>query len=212
MARGAPLVWSSLIALPFLVGGGRILLDLTTLVYPQILGWALVGFGLVIALVGVYVQLAAPTAVQLSDNEYVIDLRHPTQRVAAIRLVVGFAFLLAATYLTYFTQEPLVYPLVALIVGLVLFSQGLVTYWQNSLTSYYLTNERIISEYRFLSLVRKELPLSKVRGIQENRSVLETLVGLGNVQIAAGGSGHLEIILRNIRDSTGFADHLRELV
>ncbi|WP_336360448.1 PH domain-containing protein [Haladaptatus sp. ZSTT2] len=210
MARGAPLLWSVLISLPFLIGGGRILLGMTSLVYPQLLGWALVVFGLVIVAIGAYVQRTAPAAVQLSANEYIIDRRHPTQRVATVRLTGGFVFLSVATYLTYFTQEPLVYPLVALILGLVLFSQGLFTYWANSLTTYYLTNERVISEYRFISLVRKELPLSKVRGIQENRSLLETVVGLGNVQIAAGGSGHLEIILRNVRDSTGFADHLRE--
>jgi hypothetical protein len=38
MARGAPLLWSVLISLPFLIGGGRILLGMTTLVYPQLLG------------------------------------------------------------------------------------------------------------------------------------------------------------------------------
>ena len=66
---------------------------------------------------------------------------------------------------------------------------------------------------RFLSIASKELPLDKVRGIQERRSFTENLVGLGNVRIASGGGGKtLEIVMGNIERSTEFADELRNLV
>lgn len=98
------------------------------------------------------------------------------------------------------------------VAGLFFFSTGLHTYWINTLTTYYVTNQRLIKEYRFISLVRQELPFEKVRGVQERKSVWETLVGLGNVRVASGGGGTLEIVIRNIYHPTDFADEIRNLV
>ncbi|MFC7078786.1 PH domain-containing protein [Halorussus caseinilyticus] len=96
--------------------------------------------------------------------------------------------------------------------GLYAFSSGLYTYWTNSLTTYYVTSRRIIKEYRFLSLVRREIPREKVRGVQERKSAIEALVGLGNVLVASGGGRSLEIRMRNMEQSESFADSIRTLI
>lgn len=104
------------------------------------------------------------------------------------------------------------YPTVTFVLGLFTFSTGLHTFWINTLTNYYVTNNRVIREYRFISLARHELPLSKVRGVQERKSITESFVGLGNVRVASGGGHSLEIRMRNIHDSETFADEIRNVV
>ena len=75
-----------------------------------------------------------------------------------------------------------------------------------------MTNQRLIKEYRFISLVRQELPFDKVRGVKERKSIREAMVGFGNVRVASGGGGTLEVVIRNIYSPTDFADDVRNLV
>ncbi|WP_332900100.1 PH domain-containing protein [Haladaptatus sp. CMSO5] len=120
--------------------------------------------------------------------------------------------LITTVYLLYFTNIPYVYPTITFVLGLFTFSTGLHTYWTNTLTNYYVTNNRVIHEYRFISLARHEIPLSKIRGVQERKSVTESLVGLGNVRVASGGGSSLEIRMRNMHDSESFADEIRNVM
>jgi hypothetical protein len=209
MARGLPAVWSSIIALPLL--GGGIALH-TGERYVQSFGLPLAGLGVFILLVGIYVHLVAPDAPTIADNEQILAKKHPKQRAAALKAALSVPFLVAAAYLLYLTEWPYVYPTVAFLLGLGLLSSGLWTYWRNSLTTYYLTNRRIISVYRFFGLARTEIQLHKVRAIKERRSVAETLARLGNVHVAAGGDQALMISVNNIRDSNAFAEALRDAV
>lgn len=90
-------------------------------------------------------------------------------------------------------------------------STGLLTYWSNSLTTYYITTDRVISEFRLLSLVRQEVPIEKVRAVKESKSPIEAIVGVGNIHVSSGGGSGLAVIMRNIDNSTDFADELRRL-
>lgn len=83
------------------------------------------------------------------------------------------------------TKPQYVYPTVAFFLGLYLYSSGLLSFWQNALTTFYLTDQRLISVFRFLTLTRKEIALPNVQMIQERKSVWEIRVGLGNVRVAA---------------------------
>jgi hypothetical protein len=213
MARGLPAVWSTLLALPFVAGGAYVYrYDPSEFVSAQV-GLPILGFGLFVVLVGLYIHfVAAPEPPTMREGEAVVDTRHPSQRAALVKAVVGFLLLLLAGYWLFLTFRPYVYPTVAFVAGLLLFSTGLHTYWTNTLTTYYVTNRRLIKEYRFISLVRQELPFEKVRGVQERKSVWEALVGLGNVRVASGGGGTLEIVVRNVYRPTAFADEIRNLV
>lgn len=208
MARGLPGVWSALIGLPLIGVGAYVVLAETQ--FPATFGYPYILFGGFVLLLGLYIHIvAAPEGPTLREGEEMIATRQPIQRASTVKVALGFPILLVATYLFLFTRQPYVYPTVALVVGLYLFSTGLQTYWANSLTTYYLTNERVIREYRLVSLVRQEVPLSKVRGVEERKSLVEAMVGLGNIRVASG-AGSLQVVMANIRESAEFADRIRE--
>lgn len=211
MARGLPAVWSTLVGLPFVIVGGYVYVAYAG--NPQLLGIPFMIFGGFIVIIGVYIHfVAAPEPPRMRENEKIVDSRHPTQRVAVAKLLTSIPFWLIAMYLMFFTGIPYVYPIVAFLLGLYFVSSGLYTYWTNCLTTYYVTTRRIMKEYRFLSLIRQELPLDKIRGVEERKSLTETIVGLGNVRVASGGGGTLEVVIRNIETPTEFADNVRELL
>lgn len=212
MARGLPAFWSALLGLPFVGIGGYLYVGDTG--QPPEFGAPYGLFGAFVIALGVYIHVvAAPEPPTMRDGEELVDTRHPVQRVALVKIAIGLPLLLVATYLFFGTGVPYVYPTLALVVGLYSFSSGLQTYWANSLTTYYLTNMRVIKEYRLISLIRQEVPLEKVRGVEERKSVVEALVGLGNVSVASGGGGgSLQVVMQNIRGSTDFADEIRALI
>lgn len=209
MARGLPALWSALVSLPFFVAAG--LLYTNESVHP--LGFApFLGFGAFVLIVGIYVHVvAAPTPPRTRDGERVMDSRHPSQRVPLVRVLAGTPFLGAGAVLLFGTRMPYVYPTLALAAGLWLFSTGIHQYWVNSLTTYVITTERLVRVYRFLSLVQSDIPFEKVRVVEERRSLIENLVGLGNVR-AASGAGGLSITVRHIGDPEGFAHRIREFL
>jgi hypothetical protein len=212
MARGLPAVWSTIIGGVFCLTG--LYLYTGTNRYPILFGLPFLLFGAFIILLGVYIHfVTAPDPPTMRDGEEIIDTRSPTQKVAIVKIAVGFPFVLMAIYLMYFTRQPYVYPTGSLFIGLYGLSSGLITYWKNTLTTYYVTTIRVVKAYRFVSLVQREVPLKKVRGVEERQSFIESFVGLGNIRVASGGgSGTLEIVVRNIENSRDFADKVRNLL
>jgi len=211
MARGLPAVWSVLAASPVAAIGGYVTIVDTG--YSPLLGVPFLLFAGLIALLGIFVHvIAAPEGPSMRTDEELIATRHPVQRVATVKVIIGLPLLGIASYLFFETMVPLVYPTVALLAGLYFFSTGFRTYWVNSLTTYYLTDRRVIREYRFLALSRQEVPLDKVRGVEERRSFAETLVGLGNVRINSGSSGALTVAVSNITSPRQFADEVRQFI
>jgi len=210
MTRGRPALWSTLLGLPFIVVGGWLYLGQAD--YPPTLGRPFAFCGAFVVGVGAYIQAVGPSEPRLQDGESVIEKRRPTQRVALVKIALGLPLLAVTVFLLFFTHVPYVYPTVTLVAGLYFFSVGLHTFWTNTLTSYYVTTNRIIKEYRFLSQIRQEIPHSKVRGVQERKSLTESLVGLGNVRVASGGGQSLEIVMSNMERSGDFADSVRDVL
>lgn len=208
MARGKPLVWSTLIGLPYLVIGA--LLYVVESVQPDSAGLPVIGFGVLSVGIGLYLRAAAGVeAPPLRDDEELLVTRHPTQRYARARLAMSVPFLLLGLYWLVWTRLPYVYPTVPLAVGVYFYFSGANTYWANTVTTYYLTNQRLIKEYRFFSLVRAEVPLERVRGVEERKGIVEKLVGLGNIRVASGTGETLEVVVRDIDDATTFAEEIR---
>lgn len=211
MARGIPGLVSTLVALPLAVTGAYVVMADTG--HSAVLAAPFLIFAAFVLALGLYVQfVGAPDGPSMRDGEEMIAKRHPIQRVATVKIIIGLPLLIAAAYLFFETLVPLVYPTVALLAGLYFLSSGLQTYWVNSLTTYYLTNQRVIREYRFIALARQEVPLKKVRGVEERRSLIETFVGLGNVRVTSGGGRALSVVMANINDPRGFADEVRRYV
>lgn len=210
MGRGKPAFWSSLVSIPFVLLGLWFYFGDTPA--PEGVGLPFVAFGVFVLIVGLYVHVVSPSQPRLGENEQILSTAHPAQRVARVKIGLGFVFLAVTIYLFYFTGVPYIYPTLAFVVGLYTFSTGIHTFWTNSLTTYYVTTNRVIKEYRFLSLVRQEVPREKIRGVQERKSIIETLVGLGNVQVASGGGRALVINMRNMEQSGAFADEIRRII
>lgn len=208
MTRGNPRLVSAVIGIPFLIASLWLYAGQSQ--YPNTVSIPFAFFGIFIIVIGTYVNwIGVPGHPSLQENEKIIATRHPTQRVAFVKILSSVPLLVVTVYLLFFTLTPYVYPTVTLLVGLYLFSTGMYTYWTNLLTEYYVTTERIIKEYRFLSLRREEMPLGKIRGVQERKSVTETLVGLGNIRVASGGGRSLEIVMQNMPHSEQFAVEIR---
>jgi membrane protein YdbS with pleckstrin-like domain len=208
MARGRPLLWSCVIGLPYLVIGAA--LWLFEAVQPGEAGFPVMGFGVIAILVGFYLRSAAEIqAPPLRAGEELLAARHPTQRVARAKFVISVPFLLLGLYLLVETRLPYVYPTIPAAIGLWIYFSAANTYWANTVTTYYLTTERIIKEYRFFSLLREEIPLERIRGVQERKGIIEKFVGLGNIRVASGGSAALEIVIRDIEEATAFAEQIR---
>jgi hypothetical protein len=208
MARGYPGVVGAILGLPLVAVGAYVSLGQDAV--PATVGIPLAAFGVFLLAIGLYVQfIGAPEPPQLQDHEELLATRTPAQRRSVVMTVIALPFLAGAVYLLFGTNLPYVYPTVAGLVGLYLFTTGTYTYWQNSLTTYYVTNERIITEYRFISLIRNELPFEQVRGVEERRSAIESLVGLGNVLVRSGGGATLEVNVRSIYDPSEFAETIR---
>ncbi|RLM90692.1 PH domain-containing protein [Halobellus sp. Atlit-38R] len=209
MARGLPGVWSTLLSVPFFGSGAYVYFGETP--FPEVLGVPLLVFGGFVLLVGWYIHLiAAPPAPTLREGEEIIASRHPTQKAAVTKILLGLPFLLLAGYLLFLTSVPYVYPTAGFAVGLYFFSTGILTYWTNSLTTYSITNQRVISEFRLLSLVRKEVPMDKIRAVRESKSPIEAIVGVGNIRVSSGTGAGLEILIRNVDAATDFAEKLRQ--
>lgn len=210
MARGLPGVWSMFLGGPFAIAGGYVYTSSSHPTVPTEVGLPIIAFGSFVVLFGLYIHfVAAPEPPSMRDGEKIIDTRHPAQRATIAKMIVGIGFLFGSGYLLFFTYRPYIYPTVPFVVGLYLFSTGLYTYWTNTLTTYYVTSNRLIKEYRFISLVRQEVPFEKIRGVQQRKSVWEAFVGLGNVRVASGEGRTLEIVVRNISSPTDFADEIR---
>lgn len=197
-------------SLPFFAGGGYVYAATTP--YPELLGLPLVLFGAFVFGMGWYIHLVAmPPSPTLREGEEIIGTRSPTQKAALAKVFLGVPFLVCAGWLLLFTNVPYIYPTLVFVVGLYSFSTGILTYWKNSLTTYFITDERVISEFRLLSLVRTEVPLRKIRAVKESKSPIEAMVGVGNIQVSSGGGAGLGITIRNVDAATEFADELRRL-
>lgn len=222
MSRGRAAIWSTILSLPFVVLGAYLyLIPELNLKLPgttvpasdlQLVGVPMMIFGIFIIVIGIYIQFTGPSEPSFREGETLVDTRIPSQRVAISQIAIGLPILGVAGYLLLFTRSPYLYPTLTFLVGLFFYSRGLKTYWVNTLTTYYVTTNRVISIYRFISLRRQEIPLNKIRGIEERKSILETIVGLGNIRIASGGGGgSVQLNIRNIEKSTSFADDIRTM-
>lgn len=205
MARGVPHLWGAGLGIPTFLGGAYVVVTGGTETAPAGLGYPFVILGAVALLLGVYVSRVSPEPPEVEP----IEVFKPSQLSAYLLGVASLPVFVVTLYFLFWTRIPYVWPTLSFVLFVILFVKGLVRYWQNSLTTYYVTNERIITEYRFISLIRNELPFEQVRGVEERRSAIESLVGLGNVLVRSGGGATLEVNVRSIYDPSEFAETIR---
>jgi len=77
-------------------------------------------------------------------------------------------------------------------------------------TSWSLTSDRLIERRGLLSSRRREMELADVRSIEVNRSLMQRIMGLGNVGIASAASADFMIRMLDIPDPERVAEILRQ--
>jgi uncharacterized membrane protein YdbT with pleckstrin-like domain len=191
MARGRPLAWGAGFGL---VLGGSGLYALTAGGdVPGAVGYPLLALAAVAVVLGAYVSRVAPAELDV-DPEATFE---PSQLGAVLLAGASVPFLVATLYALYLTNLPYVYPTLAFVAFVVLFLKGSVRYWQNTLTTYYVTGDRVISEYRFLSVKRSSISHADITNVSRRQSAVETLTGLGSVRVTVAGS---QLTFRDIGD------------
>ncbi|HXD89597.1 MAG TPA: PH domain-containing protein [Candidatus Binataceae bacterium] len=79
-----------------------------------------------------------------------------------------------------------------------------------SYTSWSLTSDRLIERRGILASRRREMELADVRSIEVTRSLMQRMLGLGNVMIASAASAEFLIRLTDIPDPEKVAEMLRQ--
>ena len=204
------LVVSATMALPFLVGGAY---GLTVPEFPPWAALVVLGLGAALTVSGLYMSIMAKfPQPALGPNEQTLVARHPTMKPAYARMIMSAPFLVGAAYLLAFTGLPYVYPFATFIAGLFLFFRGVIRYWVNHHTAYYVTNRRAVHIYRFAWLNTTEIPVSRIISISEARSLFELLTGRGSVIVASGFGARHNIRMQDIDDPGPVAEAIRGLL
>ena len=97
---------------------------------------------------------------------------------------------------------PILFALAALLFGMVSLAR------RN--TSWSLTSDRLIERSGLLARHRREMELADVRSIEVDRSLIQRMLGLGNVAIASAASADFMIRLWDIPDPERMAEILRQ--
>ena len=193
-----------LIALPFFAVGVDDLRDDASL--------AVMLVGALVVLVGLYVSVLSRPRLNLMPNEETLALRQPSMKPAFARIAFSVPFFLAAGYLLQFTTLPYVYPFVPFVLAMYLYFRGVIKYWVNHHTTYYVTSRRAVHMYRFIWLDTTEIPVNAINSISETRGFIETLTGRGSVLVASGIGARHKVRMGEIDDPGPVAATLRELV
>ena len=77
-------------------------------------------------------------------------------------------------------------------------------------TTWSLTSDRLIERHGLLASRRREMELADVRSIEVDRSLMQRILGLGNVAIASAASADFMIRMLNIPDPERVAEMLRQ--
>ena len=168
--------------------------------------------GALVVLVGLYVSVLSRPRLNLMADEETLALRHPSMKPAFARIAFSVPFFLAAGYLLEFTTLPYVYPFVPFLFGMYMYFRGVIKYWVNHHTTYYVTSRRAVHMYRFIWLDTTEIPVNAINSISETRGFMETLTGRGSVLVASGIGARHKVRMGEIDDPGLVAATLRELV
>lgn len=210
MTRGMPAVWSSIVAIPFIAFGVAETTGQLSVTIPSQIGMAALGIGLGIILLGFYVHLIGADSFEPAEYEQVLVQAHPRTPFVKTKAFLGIGFLSAAAYWLFYTRVPYVYPTISIFVGGTLFATGIWTYWQNTLTSYYLTDERVVTETCFLGSDDSHLHLEKIKSRRVNRPFYLRMFGLGDITLDVGDRQYY--LIRHIKNSETFSEELGRLV
>ena len=173
---------------------------------------AIVILGGAIVLIGFYGSVLTRPSPNLMPDEQMHELRHPSMKPALARIAMSVPFFLTAGYMMAFTYLPYVYPFALFLVGLFLYLRGVIRYWINHHTIYYVTNRRVAHAYKFLWLDTTEIPVGSINAISETRNFIEMITGRGSVFVASGISDRHTVRMQEIDNPSPVAQAIRRQI
>lgn len=205
MARGKPALFGAATGGIFAYGGYHVTSGPGPI--PPEIGGAVIAVGGLVLLLGLIVQLRSPDSPNLRTNEYNIDSWTPVQTPAIVTLSFGLILTAVGGGLLYLTETPYLYGIVVGGLGIFVFVSGSARYYKNTLTTYFLTNQNVIYEYRLFQKNEKKLHLNNINGSQRMDTRLERLVNAGSITMKAPDNqvnfrsvGNPREVLREIED------------
>lgn len=141
-----------------------------------------------------------------ADDELEIFTIRPTLLFVKIgyALAIISAFLLVALF-SYFTEIPAWIPV---ILGLSLLLIPLYYHLRKKLVRYTLTDAKIEIDEGFISHTTRNVPLRTIQDVTVKATVLQRLLGFGDLIIENAGEKESEIVLKNINSPRKHADIL----
>lgn len=138
----------------------------------------------------------------LTDNEEVVSEFHPHWRVLLVAMVWLLLGLVAVIVGSWLLEPPWRWVLIAVgVLAAVVFATPPIIRWR--FTLYVLTTERIIRREGLVSRASTEIPLENINNVLFTQSVMERLLGFGDVLIESAGSQG-QTHLHDIPDPEGF--------
>jgi uncharacterized membrane protein YdbT with pleckstrin-like domain len=93
-----------------------------------------------------------------------------------------------------------------LIVGIFIFISMYIEKW---ITERALTNKRLVIKRGLISRQTEELSFNRIEEVNLNQSILQRLLGSGNIRVTGTGSG--EVVMKNIDDPLAVQKKLNEV-
>lgn len=97
--------------------------------------------------------------------------------------------------------------LTPLVVGL------LILWWEYicvKKTCYVVTNARVISKTGWLNTQLVEVRISDIRGVNVNRTLMQRILGIGDIAIGTSATEGTEIVMKGVVDPENFVRHVNE--
>ena len=201
-----------LVGLPFFTAG---VYGLTNPELSSSFGYAFTGgivIGALLLIVGLYLSVLARPKLNLTESEQLVVLRHPSLKPAFAQILMSIPFFALAGVVLAFTAYAYLFAFVPFMIAVFLYFQGVVRYWINNHTTYYVTSHRAAQVYQFFSLDVKEIPIRSINSIIETRSFVEMITGRGSVVAASGVSESHKVQMREIDGSGQVAHVLRGMI
>lgn len=152
------------------------------------------------------VAVAAPNV-----PERTIFVLRPTFLFVGIGYVVAAAFWLIATAVVAATASWLhlstaVGALIVVVIGLLAFVKPVLAHLRRQRNLYTLTSHKLEIQEGLLAKTTRNIPLSKVQDVTVAASVVNRLLGLGDIRIDNASDTLGQIVIKGVRDPKRYAD------
>lgn len=151
---------------------------------PTVLTDLIYGLSIFVFIGGVVLYFRAPSRFHIRDEESIIEAYHPRLVLAYVLMTASIPMLASSIYVFEYTTRPYVFVFMPLVVGLYLLISGILRYWKNTLTTYYITTERIVRATRFLSVDNAHLDIEKISSWNDGHAWYSGLLGIEQASFA----------------------------